>query len=81
MLVRAKKLSGYQAQEIYKGSGQSLVMGNYVILDKLGHSAYSIQTAPENGKGRGSVFGLSELTCESARTEKQPPTPDRRWSA
>jgi len=34
-LVRLKKLTAYQAKEIYSGRGKSLVLGNYVILDKL----------------------------------------------
>ena len=36
LLVKAKKLTAYQAQQIYSGKGKSLVLGNYVILDKLG---------------------------------------------
>ena len=35
-LVRRKKLTAWQAKEIYAGRGRSLVLGNYVILDKLG---------------------------------------------
>src|SRR5262245_31989891 len=36
LLVRAKKLTAYQAQTIYSGQGATLVLGNYVVLDKLG---------------------------------------------
>lgn len=35
-LVRADKLTAYQAQAIYRGREAELVMGNYVLLDKLG---------------------------------------------
>jgi len=35
-LVRQKKLASYQATAIYQGRAQSLVYGNYLILDKLG---------------------------------------------
>ncbi|MBI5757121.1 MAG: serine/threonine protein kinase [Planctomycetales bacterium] len=35
-LVRQKKLTRFQAEQIYLGKGQSLVLGNYVILDRLG---------------------------------------------
>ncbi len=35
-LVLQKKLTAFQAQQIYAGKGRSLVLGNYVILDKLG---------------------------------------------
>ncbi|RLT09414.1 MAG: hypothetical protein DWI22_05840 [Planctomycetota bacterium] len=36
LLVKEQKLTAYQAQQIFSGKGKSLVMGNYVILDKLG---------------------------------------------
>src|SRR5207244_2696306 len=35
-LVRKKKLTKLQAEQIYAGKGKSLTLGNYVILDKLG---------------------------------------------
>lgn len=35
-LVKRKRLTAYQALEIYLNKGQSLVLGNYVVLDKLG---------------------------------------------
>ncbi len=35
-LVRQNQLTAFQAQTIYKGQGQTLVMGNYIVLDKLG---------------------------------------------
>src|SRR5260221_3764538 len=35
-LVRHKKLTRFQAEEIYKGNGKHLVLGNYTILDKIG---------------------------------------------
>ncbi|MDA1210937.1 MAG: SUMF1/EgtB/PvdO family nonheme iron enzyme [Planctomycetota bacterium] len=35
-LVRQKLLTQYQAQEIYSGRGELLVMGNYVVIDTLG---------------------------------------------
>lgn len=35
-LVRQKKLSRFQAEEIYRGNGKSLVLGNYTVLDKIG---------------------------------------------
>jgi serine/threonine-protein kinase len=36
LLVKEKKLTKYQAEQIYAGKGKSLVLGNYVILDKIG---------------------------------------------
>jgi serine/threonine-protein kinase len=35
-LVRKKKLTKFQAQEVYRGKGKSLVLGSYTILDKIG---------------------------------------------
>ena len=35
-LIRADKLTRYQAQEIIKGRTGALVLGNYVILDEIG---------------------------------------------
>ena len=35
-MVRQKKPSRYQAEQVYSGKGKSLTLGNYLILDKLG---------------------------------------------
>lgn len=35
-LVREKKLTAYQATALYQGKGSGLVLGKYVILDKIG---------------------------------------------
>lgn len=35
-LVRHNKLSKFQAEEIYRGQGQSLVLSNYVLIEKIG---------------------------------------------
>ena len=35
-LIRQKKLTRFQAEEAYRGKAQSLVLGNYVLLDKIG---------------------------------------------
>jgi serine/threonine protein kinase len=35
-LVRQKKLTKYQAQEVYSGKARNLVLGNYIIMDKIG---------------------------------------------
>jgi len=35
-LVRQKKLTKFQAEEVGRGHGKSLVLGNYTILDKIG---------------------------------------------
>ncbi len=35
-LVKQKKLTKFQAEEIYKGKGKSLTLGNYVLMEKIG---------------------------------------------
>lgn len=35
-LVRKKKLTRYQAEEIYRGKAKSLVLGNYILMEKIG---------------------------------------------
>lgn len=35
-LVRQRKLTRFQAEQIYAGKGKALTLGNYLILDKLG---------------------------------------------
>ncbi len=35
-LVRQKKLTKYQAEELYRGKGKALVIGNYTLLEKIG---------------------------------------------
>ena len=35
-LIRRKKLTKYQAEEISKGKGKFLTLGNYVVLEKIG---------------------------------------------
>lgn len=52
LLVRERKLTAYQAQQIYAGQGKSLVLGNYVVLDKLGQG------------GMGEVFKARHLRMQ-----------------
>ena len=35
-LVRKKKLTKFQAEEVYKGKAKSLVLGNYVLMEQIG---------------------------------------------
>ncbi len=35
-LVCKKKLTKFQAEEVYRGKGKSLVLGNYVLMEKIG---------------------------------------------
>jgi len=35
-LVRKNKLTKFQADEVYRGKGKSLILGNYVLMEKIG---------------------------------------------
>ncbi|MBI3863294.1 MAG: protein kinase [Planctomycetia bacterium] len=35
-LVRCNKLTGFQAEQVWQGKGQGLVLDNYVLLEKIG---------------------------------------------
>ena len=35
-LIRAEQLTGYQAKKLYAGKGSSLVLGNYILQEKIG---------------------------------------------
>lgn len=41
-LVRLGQLTAYQARMLFHGKGQSLVLGNYVILDQLGQGGMGV---------------------------------------
>ncbi|TXT18746.1 MAG: serine/threonine protein kinase bacterial, partial [Planctomycetota bacterium] len=41
-LVKDKRLTKFQAQQLYDGEGKSLTLGNYVILDKLGQGGMGV---------------------------------------
>jgi formylglycine-generating enzyme required for sulfatase activity/serine/threonine protein kinase len=47
-LVRQKKLTAWQAQQIYQGRGKGLVLGNYVVLDKLGQGGMGMVLKAEH---------------------------------
>ena len=47
-LVKQKKLTKFQAEQIYAGKGKTLVLGNYVILDKLGQGGMGVVLKAEH---------------------------------
>jgi len=47
-LVRQKKLTAFQAQQIYAGKGKALTLGNYLVLDKLGQGGMGMVLKAEH---------------------------------
>jgi hypothetical protein len=47
-LVRQKRLTAFQAQQIYQGKGKHLVLGNYVALDKRGQGGMGMVLKAEH---------------------------------
>ncbi len=68
-LVRQKKLTPYQAQQIYAGKGRSLVLGNYVILDKLGQGGMGLVLKAEHRR-------MERLVALKVLSPKVTKTPD-----
>ncbi|MCY2992153.1 MAG: SUMF1/EgtB/PvdO family nonheme iron enzyme [Planctomycetota bacterium] len=66
-LVRQKKLTAYQAQEIYSRRGKSLVLGNYVILDKLGQGGMGLVLKAEHRRMK-RLVALKVLSPKVVRT-------------
>jgi serine/threonine protein kinase/WD40 repeat protein len=48
LLVQQKKLTAYQVQQIYSGKGKSLILGNYIILDKIGQGGMGMVLKAEH---------------------------------
>ena len=48
-LVQGNRLTLYQAKTLYQHEKQHLVLGNYVILDKLGQGAWEWSSRPGIG--------------------------------
>ena len=47
-LVRQQRLTKYQAEQVYAGKGKMLVLGNYVVLDKLGQGGMGVVLKAEH---------------------------------
>ena len=54
-LVRQAKLTAFQAHQIYAGKGKSLLLGNYVIQDKLGQGGMGMVLKAEHQRMKRTV--------------------------
>jgi len=73
LLVRNKKLTAYQAQQIYSGKGKSLLLGNYLITDKLGEGGMGMVLKAKHKRMKRQVA----LKVMSAAAMKSPDAVDR----
>jgi eukaryotic-like serine/threonine-protein kinase len=62
-----KKLTAFQAQQIYQGKGKHLVLGNYVALDKLGQGGMGMVLKAEHRRMK-RVVALKVLSPNVTKT-------------
>ncbi|MBC7815777.1 MAG: protein kinase, partial [Planctomycetaceae bacterium] len=65
-LVKRKRLTAYQALEVYLGKGQSLVLGNYVVLDKLGEGGMGVVLKAEHRRMK-RIVALKVISPEALK--------------
>jgi serine/threonine protein kinase len=67
-LIRQKSLTKYQAEQLYAGKGKTLILGNYVVLDKLGQGGMGVVLKAEHRR----LKRLVALKVMSANVVKTP---------
>jgi serine/threonine protein kinase/formylglycine-generating enzyme required for sulfatase activity len=60
-LVKDKRLTKFQAEQIYAGKGSSLTLGNYVLLDKLGQGGMGMVLKAKH-KRMGRIVALKVMS-------------------
>src|SRR5262249_53644733 len=68
-LVHEKKLTAFQAKQIWAGKGASLTLGNYVILDKLGQGGMGMVLKAQHRRMK-RVVALKVLSPSVTRTKE-----------
>ncbi|MDB5336523.1 MAG: hypothetical protein JWN70_2142 [Planctomycetaceae bacterium] len=68
LLIRQKKLTKFQAEQLYAGKGKQLTLGNYVILDMLGQGGMGMVLKAEHRR----MKRIVALKVMSAAAMKSP---------
>lgn len=68
-LIKAGKLTKYQASNVYQGRGKGLVFGDYVVLDKLGAGGMG-QVFKAQHRRMKRVVALKVLPSQATKTER-----------
>lgn len=68
-MFRQKKLTKYQAQAIYQGKTRALVMGNYVVLERLGTGGMG-QVFKAQHRRMERIVAIKILPPETTRSEE-----------
>src|SRR5262245_5163425 len=66
-LVRQRKLTAYQATAIYQGKQRSLVLGNYVLLDRLGQGGMGVVFKAEHRRMK-RIVALKMLSADAMKS-------------
>ena len=66
-LVRQKRLTKFQAEQVYVGKGSSLTLGNYVILDKLGQGGMGMVLKAEHKRMK-RLVALKVMSPQAVKT-------------
>ncbi len=69
LLVRNKKLTRFQAQAVYQGKGTGLILGDYVVLDRIGQGGMG-QVYKAQHKVMKRVVALKTLPSAATKSEK-----------
>lgn len=66
-LVKQKRLTKFQAEQIYAGKGASLTLGNYIVLDKLGQGGMGMVLKPEHKRMK-RVVAIKVMSPQAVKT-------------
>jgi eukaryotic-like serine/threonine-protein kinase len=75
-LVRVHRLTTYQAQQVYQGKGKGLLLGNYLVLDKIGQGGMGVVLKAEHKRMR-RIVALKLIRLRTKGTKGQEATARR----